>query len=94
MHKFFYGNNHRTNKPKPTPTLRSVNISKEQLRDFRNLLSDPRTTRDIKKRFMVEKASGYCSVCGDIATQIASYNMVGATLVEKYCDTCLARGIN
>jgi hypothetical protein len=74
--------------------LRPVNISKEQLIDFRNLLSDPRPSRDIKKRFMVEKAGGYCSVCGDIATQIASYNIEGATLVEKYCDTCLGRGIN
>jgi hypothetical protein len=43
---------------------------------------------------MAEKAGGYCSVCGDVATQIASYDMVDATLVEKYCDTCLARGIN
>jgi hypothetical protein len=94
MHKFFYGNSPHSNKPRPTPTLRPVNISKEQLRDFRNLISDPRTSKEIKKRFMVDKASGYCSVCGDIATQIASYNMVGATLVEKYCDTCLARGIN
>jgi hypothetical protein len=72
-----------------TPTLRPVNISKEQLKDFRNLLSDPRITRDIKKRFIVGKAGGYCSVCSDIVTQIASYNMVDATLVEKYCDTCL-----
>jgi hypothetical protein len=94
MHKFFYGSNHRSNKPRPTPTLRPVNISKEQLKDFRDLVLNPRTSRDIKKRFMVEKAGGYCSVCGDIATQIASYNMVDATLVEKYCDTCLARGIN
>jgi hypothetical protein len=94
MHKFLYGNNHRSNKPRPTPTLRPVNISKEQLKDFRDLVLNPRTSRDIKKRFMVEKAGGYCSVCGDIATQIASYNMVDATLVEKYCDTCLARGIN
>ena len=94
MHKFFYGNSPHSNKHRPTPTLRPVNISKEQLRDFRNLISDPRTSKEIKKRFMVDKASGYCSVCVDIATQIASYNMVGATLVEKYCDTCLARGIN
>ena len=94
MHKFFYGNNPHSNKHRPTPTLRPVNISREQLRDFRTLLSDPRTSEKIKKRFRVDKAGGYCSMCGDIATQIASYNMVDATLVEKYCDTCLARGIN
>ena len=94
MHKFFYENNPHRNNHRRTPTLRPVNISKEQLRDFRTLLSDPRTSQNIKKRFMVDKAGGYCSMCGDIATQIASYNMDGATLVEKYCDTCLARGIN
>ena len=94
MPKFFYGNNPHGNKHRPTPTLRPINISKEQLRDFRNLLSDPRTSQKIKKRFMLEKASGYCSMCGDIATQIASYDMDGATLVEKYCDACLARKIN
>ena len=94
MRKFFYGNNPHGNKHRPTPTLRPINISKEQLRDFRNLLSDPRTSQKIKKRFMLEKASGYCSMCGEIATQIASYNMDGATLVEKYCDACLARKIN
>ena len=94
MHNFFNGNNPHSNKHRPTPTLRPVNISKEQLRDFRNLLSDPRTSEKIKKRFMVEKAGGYCSVCGNIATQIASYNMDGATLVEKYCDTCLVRAVN
>ena len=94
MRKFFYGNNPHGNKHRPTPTLRPINISKEQLRDFRNLLSDPRTSQKIKKRFMLEKASGYCSMCGEIATQIASYNMDGATLVEKYCDACLEREIN
>ncbi|MGH9996768.1 MAG: hypothetical protein ACRD7F_02015 [Nitrososphaeraceae archaeon] len=94
MHKFFYGNNHRSNKRRPTPTLRPIIISKEQLKDFRDLVLNPRTSRDIKKRFMVEKAGGYCSVCGDIATQIASYDLIDATLVEKYCDNCLSRGIN
>ncbi len=94
MHKFFYGNNPRSNKPRPTPIVRPVNRSKEQLKDFRDFISNPRTSQDAKKRFMVEKAGGYCSMCGDIATQIASYDMIDATLVEKYCDICLARGIN
>jgi hypothetical protein len=31
---------------------------------------------------------------GDIATPIASHDMIDATFVEKYCDTCQARGIN
>jgi hypothetical protein len=26
--------------------------------------------------------------CGKIATQIAYFNMDGATVIERYCDTC------
>ena len=94
MDKFFYGNNPHSNKHRPTPTLRPVNISKELLTDFRNLLSDPRISQKIKKRFMNDKAGGCCSMCGDIATQIASYDMDGAILLEKYCDRCLATRID
>ena len=94
MHNSFYGNYPRSNKLRPTPIVRPVNRTKEQLKEFRDIISNPRTSQDSKKRFMVEKGGGYCSMCGDIATQIASYNMVDATLVEKYCDNCLARGIN
>jgi len=94
MHNSFYGNYPRSNKLRPAPIVRPVNRTKEQLKEFRDIISNPRTSQDSKKRFMVQKAGGYCSMCGDIATQIASYNMVDATLVEKYCDNCLARGIN
>jgi hypothetical protein len=94
MRDSFYGNNPRSNKDKPTPTVRPVNRSDELLKVLQDIISNPRKSQNVKKRFMAGKAGGYCSVCGDIATQIASYNMVGATLVEKYCDICLARGIN
>ena len=94
MRNSLYGNYPRSNKDRPTPIVRPVNRTKEQLKEFRDIISNPRTSQDSKKRFMVQKGGGYCSMCGDIATQIASYNMVDATLVEKYCDNCLARGIN
>jgi hypothetical protein len=94
MYNSFYGNYPRSNKQRPTPIVRPVNRSKEQLKEFQDIISNPRTSQHSKKRFMVEKAGGYCSMCGDIATQIASYDLVDATLVEKYCDNCLARGIN
>ena len=94
MHNSFYGNYPRSDNHRPTPIVRAVNRSKEQLKDLRDTISNPRTSQDSKKRFMVEKAGGYCSRCGDIATQIATYDLIDATLVEKYCDNCLARGIN
>lgn len=95
MRNSFYENYPRsTDKHRPTPIVRPLNRTKEQLREFRDIISNPRKSQNTKKRFMVEKAGGYCSMCGDIATQIASYDLIGATLVEKYCDNCLARGIN
>lgn len=94
MHDSFNGNNPRNNKERPVPTVRPVIRSDEQLKVLQDIISNPRVSQNVKKRFMAEKAGGYCSVCGDVATQIASYDMVDATLVEKYCDTCLARGIN
>ena len=94
MYNSFYGNNPRGISHRPIPIVRPVNRSQEQLKEFRDFLSNPRTSQKSKKRFMVEKGGGYCSTCGDIATQIASYDMIDATLVEKYCDACLARGIN
>ena len=93
MHDSFRANNSR-NKDRPIPTVRPVNRSSEQLKVLQNIISNPRISEKVKKRFMAEKAGGYCSVCGDVATQIASYDMVDATLVEKYCDTCIAREIN
>ena len=30
----------------------------------------------------------FCVSCGNMATQEALFNVDGATLIEKYCDTC------
>jgi hypothetical protein len=32
--------------------------------------------------------SKFCVNCGNIATQEALFNVDGAILIEKYCDTC------
>ena len=94
MRDSFCENNPSINKDRPVPTVRPLNRSKEELKELHDIISNPRTSQSVKKRCMAEKAGGCCSMCGDVATQIASYDMVNATLVEKYCDTCLVRGIN
>ncbi len=30
-----------------------------------------------------------CVYCGNLATQIAYFDVGGATVIEKYCDTCI-----
>jgi len=69
-----------------------MNIPSESLQRLDRILSSP-TISPYRKDKLVKEIAGYCSVCGGVATQIANYQMVDATLVEKYCDTCLARGI-
>ena len=92
MHKFYYPNNKEKLTPKPKPTIQPMNIPSESLQRLDRILSSP-TISPYRKDKLVKEIAGYCSVCGGVATQIANYQLVGATLVEKYCDTCLARGI-
>ena len=92
MHKFYYAYNKDKLTPKPKPTIQRMNIPSESLQRLDRILSSP-TISPYRKDKLVKEIAGYCSVCGAVATQIANYKMVDATLVEKYCDTCLARGI-
>lgn len=94
MYDSFHVNNPRSDKDRPIPTIRPVIRSDEQLKVLQDIISSPRISQNVKKRFMAEKAGGYCSVCGNVATQISSYYMIDATLAEQYCDPCLAREIN
>ena len=36
----------------------------------------------------VGRKSKFCVSCGSIATQEALFNVDGAMLIEKYCDSC------
>jgi hypothetical protein len=35
----------------------------------------------------------YCVSCGNTATQEATFTVEGATMIEKYCDSCATRNI-
>ena len=35
----------------------------------------------------------YCVSCGNTATQEAIFTVEGATIIEKYCDSCAKRNI-
>ena len=34
-----------------------------------------------------------CITCGNVATKEALFNVDGAVLLEKYCDTCAGREV-
>lgn len=33
----------------------------------------------------------HCVSCGNIATQEARFSVEGATIIEKYCDSCVKK---
>jgi hypothetical protein len=41
----------------------------------------------------VGKNPKFCVSCGNMATKEALFNLDGAILIEKYCDTCAAREV-
>ena len=42
----------------------------------------------------VSKNPKFCISCGHTATQEALFNVDGAVLIEKYCDTCAEKEAN
>jgi hypothetical protein len=54
----------------------------------------------LEKKFSLlrplDDASGkitHCVSCGNIATQEAIFSVEGATIIEKYCDSCVKKDI-
>jgi hypothetical protein len=45
----------------------------------------------LRKFVDVSGKSKFCVNCGNMATQEALFNVDGAILIEKYCDTCAER---
>jgi hypothetical protein len=45
------------------------------------------------RSFVDAGKSKFCVNCGNIATQEALFNVDGAMLIEKYCDSCVKKGI-
>lgn len=31
----------------------------------------------------------YCTTCGNVATQMATFQMEGITRIERFCDSCI-----
>ena len=67
------------------------------LRMVENLYSERRTILIVEKPFQTrpvlsstKKAPGFCIVCGAPATTEALFKVVGAIIIQRYCDKCLS----
>lgn len=39
----------------------------------------------------IKKASGYCILCGKVATKEALFHVEGAVIIQRYCDICVPK---
>lgn len=52
-----------------------------------------KTFSSMKPIVEVSGKTKFCVNCGNIATQEALFNVEGAMLIEKYCDSCAKKKV-
>lgn len=69
------------------PRITRIPLTQDQL-NLLNRMSPP--TTDYGREYIRKRTgSGFCVMCENFATYIASYDVGGATRIERYCDTCV-----
>ena len=73
-------------------TIRELNIPKETLQELEKIVSSPKTTEYIKKTMIKKYAQATpCCICGGIPSLEVVYDADGASIVERYCESCANR---
>ncbi len=54
-------------------------------------MKEPRTLRSVEAftNEPKDKKMKFCVNCGNIAAHTAYFKVVGATIIERYCDICI-----
>jgi hypothetical protein len=84
MTEYIHDNN--TTKLKPKPKIKSIIISEDKLQFLNRKLEDTKVLGYQKRELITKIAGGLCAICQETPTKVASYDMHGITLIERYCD--------
>ena len=70
------------------PSITRIPLTEDQLK-LLNRMS--RSTSDYDREYIRKHTgTGICVMCEKFATHIATYDVGGATRIERYCDTCVS----
>lgn len=76
---------------RPKPTIKAIVYSQDKLKFISQKLAKP-TLSDYQKREYIRRfLGGHCATCHEVPTKIATYDMGGISLIEKYCDKCIEK---
>lgn len=84
-----YISNDDISKLKPRPKITQLEISCDKLEYLNKKLQDSKILPYQKQELITKITGGICSICKDTPTKIASYDMSGIILIERYCDKCI-----
>ncbi len=69
------------------PRITRISLTQDQLK-LLNRMS--RSTTDYDREYIRKRTgTGSCVLCENFATFIATYDVDGATRIERYCDRCV-----
>jgi mono/diheme cytochrome c family protein len=76
---------------RPKPTIRNITYSEDKLKFIEQKLAQPSLSQYQKRGYLRRFLGGHCAICHEVPTKIASYDMGGISLIEKYCDKCIVK---
>ena len=69
------------------PSITPIPLTEDQLK-LLNRMSRPTSDYD-REYIRKHTGTGICVMCSDFARYIATYDVGGATRIERYCDKCV-----
>jgi hypothetical protein len=69
------------------PSVTRIPLTEDQLKLLKRM--SPSTTDYDREYIRKRTGSATCVLCANFATYIATYDVGGATRIERYCDTCV-----
>lgn len=70
-------------------TVKRIKVTPEKLEHLKDVLKTP--IPEWRKEAVMKDITGVCCVCRNIPSMQVSYDMNGATKIEKYCDSCIQK---
>jgi len=70
--------------------VEKLDIPPDKLEEAKKFLNSARMSSAMKRDLMRELKMGRCCVCENFATHKVSYDIDGATLIERYCEKCVS----
>jgi hypothetical protein len=76
---------------RPEPTIKAIPYSEDKLKFIGQKLANPSLSQYQRREYIRRYFGGECTICHEIPTKMASYDMGGILLIERYCDKCIEK---